>query len=179
MRGLPVRAAVGYAGCSVVLGAVVGNGCAAAGQDCRAARAHAGGEEDHRQRHRAVAPRCGLGEVPLGEDIKDWNSKALTESERNLLTQIFRFFTQSDIEVSDNYFKRYIPIFQPLEIGFIPVFRHKMALIGFHCFDGGPRNDERIGVLATLEEFSLLNILLKVGYAVDFRYECTLLRGRR
>jgi ribonucleoside-diphosphate reductase beta chain len=55
-------------------------------------------------------------EVPLGEDIKDWNGKALTESERNLLTQIFRFFTQSDIEVSDNYFKRYIPIFQPLEI---------------------------------------------------------------
>lgn len=55
-------------------------------------------------------------EVPLGEDIKDWNGKKLSEGERNLLTQIFRFFTQSDIEVSDNYFKRYIPIFQPLEI---------------------------------------------------------------
>lgn len=55
-------------------------------------------------------------EVPLGEDIKDWNGTALTENERNLLTQIFRFFTQSDIEVSDNYFKRYIPIFQPLEV---------------------------------------------------------------
>jgi len=55
-------------------------------------------------------------EVPLGEDIKDWNGKELAESERNLLTQIFRFFTQSDIEVSDNYFKRYIPIFQPLEV---------------------------------------------------------------
>jgi ribonucleoside-diphosphate reductase beta chain len=55
-------------------------------------------------------------EVPLGEDIKDWQSENLTASERNLLTQIFRFFTQSDIEVSDNYFKRYIPIFQPLEI---------------------------------------------------------------
>ena len=55
-------------------------------------------------------------EVPLGEDIKDWGGKRLSESERNLLTQIFRFFTQSDIEVSDNYFKRYIPIFQPLEI---------------------------------------------------------------
>jgi len=55
-------------------------------------------------------------EIALGEDIKDWNSARLTEQERNLLTQIFRFFTQSDIEVSDNYFKRYIPIFQPLEI---------------------------------------------------------------
>jgi ribonucleoside-diphosphate reductase beta chain len=55
-------------------------------------------------------------EVPLGEDLKDWQSDRLSASERNLLTQIFRFFTQSDIEVSDNYFKRYIPIFQPLEI---------------------------------------------------------------
>ena len=55
-------------------------------------------------------------EVPLGEDLKDWQSDKLSASERNLLTQIFRFFTQSDVEVSDNYFKRYIPIFQPLEI---------------------------------------------------------------
>ncbi|MBM3617764.1 MAG: ribonucleotide-diphosphate reductase subunit beta, partial [Alphaproteobacteria bacterium] len=55
-------------------------------------------------------------EVPLGEDVKDWQGDKLSEQERNLLTQIFRFFTQSDIEVSDNYFKRYIPIFQPLEV---------------------------------------------------------------
>ena len=55
-------------------------------------------------------------EVPLGEDIKDWEGNKLTGGERNLLTQIFRFFTQSDVEVSDNYFKRYIPIFQPLEV---------------------------------------------------------------
>lgn len=55
-------------------------------------------------------------EVPLGEDVRDWHGEVLKEGERNLLTQIFRFFTQSDIEVSDNYFKRYIPIFQPLEI---------------------------------------------------------------
>lgn len=55
-------------------------------------------------------------EVPLGEDLKNWQSDHLSNCERNLLTQIFRFFTQSDIEVSDNYFKRYIPIFKPLEI---------------------------------------------------------------
>jgi ribonucleoside-diphosphate reductase beta chain len=55
-------------------------------------------------------------EVPLGEDVKDWQGKKLSENDRHLLTQIFRFFTQSDVEVSDNYFKRYIPIFQPLEI---------------------------------------------------------------
>jgi ribonucleoside-diphosphate reductase beta chain len=55
-------------------------------------------------------------EVALGEDLKDWQSDKITPEERNLLTQIFRFFTQSDVEVSDNYLKRYIPIFQPLEI---------------------------------------------------------------
>src|SRR5882757_893894 len=55
-------------------------------------------------------------EVPLGADIKDWASDRITGPERNLLTQIFRFFTQSDIEVGDNYLKRYIPIFQSLEI---------------------------------------------------------------
>ncbi len=55
-------------------------------------------------------------EVPLGNDIKDWASDRVTDSERALLTQIFRFFTQSDVEVGDNYLKRYIPIFQPLAI---------------------------------------------------------------
>ena len=33
-------------------------------------------------------------EIPLGEDCKDWAAN-LDDSERNLLTQIFRFFTQS------------------------------------------------------------------------------------
>jgi ribonucleoside-diphosphate reductase beta chain len=55
-------------------------------------------------------------EVPLGEDVKDWASDRVGDNERNLLTQIFRFFTQSDVEVSDNYMKRYLPIFQPLEV---------------------------------------------------------------
>src|SRR3954471_14404132 len=55
-------------------------------------------------------------EVPLGADLKDWASERVTPNERALLTQIFRFFTQSDVEVGDNYLKRYIPIFQPLEV---------------------------------------------------------------
>jgi len=54
-------------------------------------------------------------EVPLGEDLKDWASK-LNDQERNLLTQIFRFFTQSDIEVNDNYMERYARVFKPTEI---------------------------------------------------------------
>ena len=55
-------------------------------------------------------------EVPLGADIKDWQSGRLGDSEKNLLTQIFRFFTQSDIEVNDNYMERYARVFKPTEI---------------------------------------------------------------
>lgn len=54
-------------------------------------------------------------EVPLGEDCKDWATK-LSDQERNLLTQIFRFFTQSDVEVNDNYMERYARVFKPTEV---------------------------------------------------------------
>src|SRR5438552_1046945 len=54
-------------------------------------------------------------EVPLGEDCKDWATK-LNDRERNLLTQIFRFFTQSDVEVNDNYMERYARVFKPTEV---------------------------------------------------------------
>ena len=54
-------------------------------------------------------------EVPLGEDCKDWATK-LSDAERNLLTQIFRFFTQSDVEVNDNYMERYARVFKPTEV---------------------------------------------------------------
>jgi ribonucleoside-diphosphate reductase beta chain len=54
-------------------------------------------------------------EVPLGEDCKDWVNK-LNDRERNLLTQIFRFFTQSDVEVGANYMENYMPLFKPVEV---------------------------------------------------------------
>jgi ribonucleoside-diphosphate reductase beta chain len=54
-------------------------------------------------------------EVPLGEDCKDWANN-ITEAERNLLTQIFRFFTQGDIEVNDNYMEHYARVFKPVEV---------------------------------------------------------------
>lgn len=54
-------------------------------------------------------------EVPLGEDIRDWHHK-LTNEEKNLLTQIFRFFTQADIEVQDNYQDRIGQVFKPTEV---------------------------------------------------------------
>jgi ribonucleoside-diphosphate reductase beta chain len=54
-------------------------------------------------------------EVPLGEDIVDWNNKT-SPAERNLITQIFRFFTQTDIEVSNNYMTRLGGLFKRPEI---------------------------------------------------------------
>ncbi len=54
-------------------------------------------------------------EVPLGEDCRDWAQK-ITENERNLLTQIFRFFTQADVEVQDCYHDKYGRVFKPTEI---------------------------------------------------------------
>jgi len=54
-------------------------------------------------------------EVPLADDVRDWKQN-LTESERHLLTHIFRFFTQADIEVNNCYMKHYTQVFQPTEV---------------------------------------------------------------
>ena len=54
-------------------------------------------------------------EVPLADDVKDWRNK-LTESERHLLTQIFRFFTQADVEVNNCYMRHYSRVFKPTEV---------------------------------------------------------------
>lgn len=53
--------------------------------------------------------------INLALDVHDWQTK-LTEEERNLLTQIFRFFTQADIEVGNCYINYYMKIFGPTEI---------------------------------------------------------------
>jgi ribonucleoside-diphosphate reductase beta chain len=54
-------------------------------------------------------------EVPLAEDVRDWKHK-LSDGEKYLLTQIFRFFTQSDIEVNNCYMQHYAQVFKPTEI---------------------------------------------------------------
>ena len=54
-------------------------------------------------------------EVPLGDDVKDWKL-TLTDSERHLLTQIFRFFTQADVEVNNCYMRHYSRVFKPTEV---------------------------------------------------------------
>lgn len=61
-------------------------------------------------------------EVPMLEDVKDWKKK-LTEEEKNFLTNIFRFFTQGDIDVAGGYVRNYLPHFPQPEI--------RMMLSGF------------------------------------------------
>jgi ribonucleoside-diphosphate reductase beta chain len=61
-------------------------------------------------------------EVPMLEDVKDWKKK-LTNEEKHFLTQIFRFFTQGDIDVAGGYVKNYLPYFPQPEV--------RMMLAGF------------------------------------------------
>jgi ribonucleoside-diphosphate reductase beta chain len=61
-------------------------------------------------------------EVPMAEDMKDWKKK-LSKEEKTFLTQIFRFFTQGDIDVAGGYVKNYLPYFPQPEI--------RMMLTGF------------------------------------------------
>ena len=55
------------------------------------------------------------GEVSMVEDIKDWKIK-LTPEEKQFLTNIFRFFTQGDIDVAGGYVKNYLPLFPQPEV---------------------------------------------------------------
>ena len=54
-------------------------------------------------------------EVPMADDIRDWNHR-LKPAEQRLLTHIFRFFTQGDIEVANNYHENLLPHFKPPEV---------------------------------------------------------------
>jgi len=76
-----------------------------------------------RQQHRIH----WIGEsVPLAEDVRNWQVD-LGAAERNLLAQIFRFFTQSDIEVADCYHDKYSRVFRPTEV--------KMMLSAFSAME--------------------------------------------
>lgn len=54
-------------------------------------------------------------EVKLDRDVRDWNSK-LSPAEKHLLTQIFRFFTQGDVDVAQGYYEKFIPLFPKPEL---------------------------------------------------------------
>ena len=61
-------------------------------------------------------------EVPMLEDVNDWKKK-LTKEEKAFLTNIFRFFTQGDVDVAGGYVNNYLPYFPQPEV--------RMMLMGF------------------------------------------------
>ena len=61
-------------------------------------------------------------EVNLADDIRDYKEK-LTVGNRKLITQIFRFFTQADVDVCAGYANHYLPIFKQPEV--------RMMLVSF------------------------------------------------
>ena len=69
--------------------------------------------------------------VPLHTDVKDWQE--LDPKEKNLLTQIFRLFTQSDVDVGAGYVDRYMRIFKKPEarmiaIDLLPIAKSKLNI---------------------------------------------------
>ena len=54
-------------------------------------------------------------EVPLHEDVRDWNER-LTQEEKNLIGQILKFFTQGDVDIAQAYLDKYIPQFKAPEV---------------------------------------------------------------
>jgi ribonucleoside-diphosphate reductase beta chain len=61
-------------------------------------------------------------EVPMLEDVKNWKNH-LTPEQKHFLTNIFRFFTQGDVDVAGGYVRNYLPYFPQPEI--------RMMLMGF------------------------------------------------
>jgi len=66
--------------------------------------------ESHEKAH------WGTWEAKLQEDVKQWKSKGLSDTEKLFITQILRIFTQSDVAVADNYVDQFLPIFRNNEI---------------------------------------------------------------
>jgi len=52
---------------------------------------------------------------PLHQDLLDWKHK-LTQNERDFLTQVFRFFTQADLDVAGAYVDKYLTMFKKPEV---------------------------------------------------------------
>jgi len=66
--------------------------------------------EDHEKIH------WGTWELKLQEDVDQWKNGTISKVEKNHITQILRLFTQSDVQVAQNYCDLFIPKFKNNEI---------------------------------------------------------------
>ena len=71
-------------------------------------------------------------DVPLHNDVKDWQE--LNDSEKNFLTQIFRLFTQSDVDVGSGYIDKYMRIFKKPEARMMMASFANMESIHQHAY---------------------------------------------
>ena len=52
----------------------------------------------------------------MSEDVSDWKTGKVLDSEREYITNILRLFTQSDVEVGKNYYENFVPKFKNNEV---------------------------------------------------------------
>lgn len=112
-------------------------------------------------------------EVPMADDVRDWKFN-LTTGEKNLCTQVFRFFTQADIEVNDCYMTKYASIFKPTEI--------KMMLSSFASMeavhiDAYSHLVDTIGMPDSLYQEFLNYREMKAKYDYLHKFETSDIRG--
>ena len=55
-------------------------------------------------------------EVELGDDVQQWQDGTLSEGDKQYILQIMRLFTQTDVQVGQNYCSNWIPVFKNNEI---------------------------------------------------------------
>ena len=68
-------------------------------------------------------------EVNLADDLRDYRDR-LPESQQRLLAQLFRFFTQADVDVCKGYAEHYLPRFRQPEV--------RMMLSAFAAMESVP-----------------------------------------
>lgn len=108
-------------------------------------------------------------EVTMADDIKDYN-KNLTEDNRQLVDNIFRFFTQADVDVCCGYAKHYLPTFKAPEV--------RMMLVSFAAMEA-VHQDAYSSLLETLgksediykEFMDIQQMVEKHEYLSDFNMD--------
>ena len=108
-------------------------------------------------------------EVPLQDDIKDYKEK-LSNGERILLDNIFKFFTQADVDVCGGYAHHYLPTFKQPEV--------RMMLVSYAAMEAVHQEAYSL-LLETLgksddmyqEFFDIQAMMEKHEYLQDFSME--------
>lgn len=72
-------------------------------------------------------------EISLKDDKEQWD-QTLTKAEKDLLTQLFRFFTQADVDIAGGYIDKYLPTFKPPEVRMMLSTFAAMEAIHIHAY---------------------------------------------